>query len=403
MHMRMQRLSLQCTVRRGTLSTFTNTISIVLTTAALLLAFGAQAMWAQSGRANVAGTITDASGAVVGGAKVTVTNTDTGVSVPTTTNAAGVYNVIQLIPGTYTVKVEKEGFQTEQRQPFTLVAEQNAGINFSLQPGKVSQQISVSATGELINTESAELSQTINEKTIEELPLNSRNPAELVFLTPGTLNMSNASPFAGSDVIGGSTQSYTTHPSDTIASTNGGRTGSTYYMLDGAYNQDNYYLAAAPFPNPDAIQEFTVLSNNFDPRYGFAAGGVVSVVTKSGTNNWHGGVFEFLRNGGFNASDYFTHLTNQIHRNQFGGSIGGPIKKDKLFIFGNYQGTRQSLGQTTGTGFIPTAAMVNNGDFSAYCQNGFDGQGLCLDRDTTGTLVLDQIYAPAGNINGPAA
>ena len=119
--------------------------------------------------------------------------------------------------------------------------------------------------------------------------------------------------------------------------------GSTLYLLDGAYNEDNYQLAAAPFPNPDATQEFTVIGNNFDPRYGFAPGGVVSIVTKSGTNQWHGDVFEFYRNGSFNAEDYFTHLTNEVHRNQFGGSLGGPIVKDKLFVFGNYQGTRQSI------------------------------------------------------------
>jgi hypothetical protein len=392
MQMRMSQMGLLGQKRNGTLSTLLNAISVFFLAALLFGVFCSQNIWAQTGRANISGTVADASGAVVADAKVSVTNVDTGVVIPTRTNSAGVYNVIQLIPGTYTVKVEKEGFSSLQREPFTLVAEQNAGINFTLQPGKVSQQVSVSATGELLHTETAELSQTINAATIEELPLNSRNPAELVLLTPGTLNMSNASPLAGSDVIGGSTQGFTTHPSDTIASSNGGRTGSTYYMLDGAYNLDNYYLAAAPFPNPDAVEEFTVLNNNFDPRYGFAAGGVVSVVTKSGTNNWHGNVFEFLRNAGFNASDYFTGQTNQIHRNQFGGSLGGPIMKDKLFIFGNYQGTRQSVAQVTGNGYIPTSAMINNGDFSAYCQNGFDAQGLCLDRDSTGTLVTDQIY-----------
>ncbi len=155
--------------------------------------------------------------------------------------------------------------------------------------------------------------------------------------------------------------------------------GSMYYMLDGAYNLDNYFLAAAPFPNPEATQEFTVISNNFDPRYGFTAGGVVSIVTKSGTNDWHGDAFDFFRNGGFNAKDYFTHTTNKIHRNQFGGSLGGPIVKDKFFIFGNYQGTRQSMSTTTGTGFIPTSAMVNNGDFLGVCVLGFVS-GICQDQ-----------------------
>jgi hypothetical protein len=398
MQMRMPRMSLLGQNQNGTLSTLTNASSVLFLAALLLVVFCSQSIWAQSGRSNIGGTIADPSGAVVPNAKVSVTNTDTGVVVTVASNAAGVYNVIQLIPGVYTVKVEKEGFSSLQREPFTLLAEQNFGMDFTLRPGKVTENVSVSATGALLNTETSELSQTINQKTIEELPLNGRNPAALVFLTPGTLNLSNAAPGSNGDVIGGNTQQYTTHPSDTIASTNGGRTGSTFYMLDGAYNQDNYYLAAAPFPNPDAIQEFTVLNNNFDPRYGFAAGGVVSVVTKSGTNNWHGNVFEFLRNGGFNAADFFTKQSNQIHRNQFGGSLGGPIKKDKLFFFANYQGTRQSIAKIAGNGYIPTPAMISNGDFSAYCQRGFDAQGLCQDRDSSGTMVTDQIYV--ANLTG---
>jgi hypothetical protein len=368
--------------------------------AALFAVLGAQGLFAQSGRANIGGTVTDSQGAVVTGATVTATNTATGVSTPATTNGSGVYSIVQIGPGVYNVKVEKEGFGAQQKENLTLLAEQNLGVAFTLQPGKVSEKVTVEATGQLVHTESAELGQTINERAITELPLNGRNPASLVFLTPGTLFMGNATQ---NDVFDGGTQTYTTHPGDTIASTNGGRTGSTYYMLDGAYNLDNYYLAAAPFPNPDAVQEFTVLNNNFDPRYGFAAGGVVSIVTKSGTDDWHGNAFDYYRNGGFNAKDYFTHATNKIHRNQFGGSLGGPIVKDKLFAFGNYQGTRQSLGVTTGTGFIPTAAMMN-GDFSAYCGDGsgasqFDAQGLCLDRNPNDpTQVTHQIYV--ANIQG---
>ena len=251
-----------------------------------------------------------------------------------------------------------------------------------------------------MHTESAELSQTINERAIDELPLNGRNPASLVLLTPGTMDAST--------IPGVSYQTYTTFPTETGASSNGGRNGSTLYLLDGAYNVDNYDLAAAPFPNPDATQEFTVIGNNFDARYGFTPGGVVSIVTKSGTNSWHGDIFEFVRNGDFNAKDYFTGQTNEVHRNQFGGSIGGPIVRDKLFVFGNYQGTRQSIFNSQSTGYVWTPAMINNGDFSAYCQSGFTN-GLCNDR-TTGPdpnnpngpavpYVTDQIYT--ANFNNP--
>ncbi len=367
---------------------FTNNFTTMLAMTALFLMLGVQGLFAQQGRANIGGTVTDSQGAVVSGATVTATESSTGVSTPTTTNGAGIYQIQQLVPGTYTLKVEKEGFGAQQKEHVVLTAEQNLGADFALQPGKVSEKVTVEAGAELVHTESAELSQTVNEHAITELPLNGRNPAALVLLTPGTVDSFT--------IPGGGAQGYTTFPTETGASTNGGRQGSTLYLLDGAYNVDNYDLAAAPFPNPDATQEFSVIGNNFDPRYGFAPGGVVSIVTKSGTNAWHGDVFEFYRNGSFNAKDYFTGLTNEVHRNQFGASLGGPIIKDKLFIFGNYQGTRQSIFNAGSNGFVWTPAMINNGDFSAYCQTGFATSGadvgLCNDRDSTGTLVTDQIY-----------
>ena len=358
--------------------------------AALLVIVLAQNLSAQTGRANIGGTVTDSQGAVVAGATVTATNTATGVATPTSTNGSGLYSILQLIPATYTIKVEKEGFGPQEKENVTLAAEQNLGEDFVLQPGKVSEKVTVVASAQLLHTESAEMSQTIDEHSITELPLNGRNPASLVLLTPGTVDLL-------ANVPGQGVQTFTTFPTEAAASTNGGRQGSTLYLLDGAYNEDNYQLAAAPFPNPDATQEFTVVGNNFDPRYGFTPGGVVSIVTKSGTNDWHGDAFEFYRDGGFNAKDYFTHLTNEIHRNQFGGSLGGPILRDKLFIFGNYQGTRQSIFNGGSGGFVWTPDMVN-GNFSVYCQSGFDAQGLCLDRDSTGANVIDQIYT--ANANG---
>jgi hypothetical protein len=170
-------------------------------------------------------------------------------------------------------------------------------------------------------------------------------------------------------------------------------------MLDGVYNMDSYQGTASPFPNPDATQEFSVISNNFDAKYGFSAGGVVSIVTKSGTNNWHGNAFEFMRNGAVNATDYFTHQSDKIHRNQFGGSLGGPIVKDKLFIFGNYQATighfftsaGGASGASVGSVYVPSVAM-KSGDFSALCLGGFTN-GLCNDRDDAGN-VLNQIWKP---------
>jgi hypothetical protein len=217
--------------------------------------------------------------------------------------------------GTYNVQAEKQGFKTQVKTDFILTAEQEAAVNFTLTVGGVNEKVEVSANTAAVETESAALGSVVNQRTITELPLNGRNPADLVLLTPGTTNVLQ------SDV--GQHQSYTTFPIETGASTSGGRQGSTIYFLDGAYNQDNYHLLAAPFPNPDATQEFKVIGNNFDARFGFAPGGVVSIVTKSGTTSGTEMRLNTLRNYNLNATDYFTRSTDLIKRNQFGGSIGG--------------------------------------------------------------------------------
>ena len=354
---------------------------------AICMLFGAQSLFAQSGRANITGIVADSQGAAIPNATVTATNTATGVVTPTTSNQGGVYSLIQLQAGTYTVKAEKQGFAAAIQENLVLVAEEQAGLNFTLRVGTVNQQVTVTSQGEMLQTQSAELGQTIDQRTIVELPLNGRNPASLVLLTPGTVDVTSST---ASNV-----QTYTVFPTEGGASTNGGRQGSTYYLLDGAYNEDNYELLAAPFPNPDATQEFSVIGNNFDPRYGFTTGGVVSIVTKSGTDTWHGDAFEFLRNGAFNAPNYFTKVTDNIKRNQYGGSIGGPLIKHKLFIFGNYQGTRQSNNANNSTTYVPSDAM-RAGDFSALCQTGFDANGICNDRDPSNpTMVANQVWHPS--------
>lgn len=350
-------------------------ISAVCSALSLVLIFLCGNVLAQQGQASITGTVQDASGAVLAGVNITVTNKDTGVVTKATTNEAGLYTVLYLRVGTYTIQAEKEGFKTELKTGLALTAEQQAAANFTLAVGQVSEKVEVSANAQAVETESAALSQVINQRTVTELPLNGRNPADLVLLTPGTVDV------LSTDV--GQHQSYTTFPIETGAASSGGRQGSTVYFLDGAYNMDNYHLLAAPFPNPDATEEFKVIGNNFDARYGFAPGGVVSIVTKSGTNQWHGNLFEFIRNYAVNASEYFSQSTDLLKRNQFGGSVGGPIVKDKLFIFGNYQGTRQRRSVLSGTGYVPTTAM-RNGDFSAYCQSGFSPStaalpGLCND------------------------
>jgi hypothetical protein len=162
---------------------------------------------------------------------------------------------------------------------------------------------------------------------------------------------------------------------------------------------NNYFQTASPFPNPDATQEFRVITNNFDAQYGYTAGAIVSIATRSGTNQWHGAAFEFLRNNVLNSKEYFTQQANPLKRNQFGGSLGGPIIKDKLFVFGNLQFTRERVSASSSGSKVPTTDEIG-GNFGAICTNGFDANGVCMDRSGCATgatpsatcLVQDQVY-----------
>jgi hypothetical protein len=327
-----------------------------------VLVLGPSSIYGQSGRAAISGTVTDPTGAVVPGAKIVVTSNDTGVSRTAETVDNGTY-VVPLLPvGSYTATCTHAGFKTETRTAVVLTADEKATLDFSLTVGELTQTVEVSAGTELINTTSGALGELVSQKTIVELPLNGRNPAELVFLAPGAVDGLKTRTFER--------QYYTTFPTSTASSVNGGRQGSTYYMLDGGTNMDNYHNNAQPFPNPDATQEFRVLTNNFDAQYGFSPGAVVSIVTKSGTNTWHGDVFEFIRNEKLNARDFFAASRDLLKRNQFGASAGGKLIRDKLFIFGNYQGTtlRRKVSGGGTAGFVPNNKMIN-GDFSDVCTN----------------------------------
>ncbi len=312
--------------------------------------------YGQNTNAVLNGTIVDSTGASVPQAHVTAVNTSTNESGSADSNGSGSYSVGQLQPGSYTLTVERSGFRKFMQTGIVLTVSQAATLNVTLQPGDVTQTVSVNADAQLINATTAELSTVVNEHAISQLPLNGRDPSSLVFLAPGVTNVLNTG--------GGALQTGFSFPTETGGSANGGRQGSTYYLLDGIPNMDTYLLLAAPFPNADAVQEFRVISNNFDAHYGFSPGAVVSIQTKGGTNELHGGVFEFLRNNDLNAGNYFSHVVDTLKRNQFGAYLGGPILKNKVFLFGNYQGTRASSQGGTNVTYTPTAAMLN-GDFSA--------------------------------------
>ena len=315
-----------------------------------------QMTFAQVTNASLTGAVTDSNGSVLPGVLIHVQNTATNAIQTTETNSSGVYLVAPLNPGPYKISVEKPGFNKMVQTGITLTVGQAATLNIALKVGDVKETVTVTAEAELINTTTAEIGTTVGQEAVRELPLNGRNPSALVLLSSGVVNVLNTG--------GGTQQGETTMPDESGASAGGGRQGITYYMLDGAPNMDTYMSLAAPFPNPDATQEFRVITNNFDAHYGFAPGAVVSIQTKSGANQFHGGAFEFVRNSTLNASDYYGKTVDPLHRNTLGGYVGGPVLRDKFFFFGNYQYERNSQQATNQFANFPTAAMMA-GDFTA--------------------------------------
>jgi hypothetical protein len=349
----------------------------------MMLAFSGTLALGQGTSASLTGQITDATGAAVTGATVTAKNTDTNLAQTSTSNAVGVYTIAPLPPGNYTLTVEAKGFKRYLQQGIVLGVDISATQDVSLKTGSTQETVTVTEEAELINTTTAELGTTVNHAAITQLPLNGRDASSLVLLAPGVTSVT--APGGQGGGMGGQpgVQTGFSFPTETGASASGGRQGSTYYLLDGVPHMDNYTLLDAPFPNADAIQEFRVISNNFNALYGFAPGAVVSIETKSGSNKFHGGVFEFLRNKDLNASNGWfpgsSPAPDPLRRNQFGGYVGGPIVKDKLFGFFNYQGTRNNSAALSNRTQTPTAAMLA-GDFSgisATLCSGSDAPANC--------------------------
>src|SRR2546426_986226 len=335
---------------------------------------------AQFTTASLSGTVADQSGAYIPDAKVTVLNLDTGFTQTVSTGGAGDYLFSRLPVGRYKLTVEKEGLQTYIQSGIQLTVNQAATQNVQLQVAKVVGQVTVSADIPLVTTSEATLGQLVDQKRILDLPLNGRQVQQLVFLIPGSFDVTEK--YCGLGCEGG------IYPGQQYASINGGGPNSVNYQLDGGNNLDTNVNQNLPFPNPDAVQEFNVQTNNMSAEYGNAVSGVVNVVTKSGTNQIHADVFEFLRNGALNARNFFAPTQDSLKRNQFGGSIGGPIKKDKLFFFGTYQGTRIRTAPEGRIAFVPTQAE-RGGDFSDYCPGGFDVGGIC--QDPNGIQLVDPV------------
>ena len=303
------------------------------------------------------GTVSDSTGAVVPGAAVAATSQGTSVSRETKTDDTGHY-LLPLLPiGTYSIKVSAQGLKTVEQKDIVLQVDENREVNFSLQAAAVQQTVEVSATAVAVETSNAALGQVITAQQVAELPLNGRNFVQLATLSAGTTQETNPNSFFN----GGGSSEVGIRGSFSL-SAGGSRPNTTDWLLDGVDNNELTAGGIAILPNIDALQEFKVLTSTYSAEYGTRGGPAVLLTTKSGTNQFHGSVFEFLRNTDLDARSFFAQNRETFIQNQFGGSIGGPLKKDKTFFFADYQGKRTAEGRVF-VGQVPTNRM-RSGDFS---------------------------------------
>jgi hypothetical protein len=311
-------------------------------------------LFAQAGpTTSLSGTVSDQSGAVVPNAALELTNQATHWNRKTTTDPQGRFQFTLVPPGRYDVNLTATGFASIRQQGMQLDADVPATLRLTVSVAASVTQITIKEDAPMVDAQSGTVRQVVGEEYIQDLPLNGRNAAALVYMAPGT-------------VIGKGTDTATyATTDDTLAvSANGTMGNQVAYKLDGASHQDNITNLNAAFPNPDALSQFTVETNNFDAKYGGSGGAVVNIVTRSGGNKVHGTAFEFLRNGALNARNFFAPQQDAIKRNQFGGTIGGPIVRDKLFYFGSWQRTVLHNITFSNQAFVPTD-LERTGNFSA--------------------------------------
>jgi hypothetical protein len=365
---------------------------------------------AQVTSATIVGTVTDSSGAALPGATVTARNVDTGFNRTVPSNEDGAYRLEFLPIGSYTVEVTLSGFKTSTRSGIVLNVNDTAKVDATLSLGGVAETVNVQAEAPAVNTSTSDVSKTIDAAAIESLPLVDRNVYSLLDLTPGVQSNNNgiasASSGTNSLILGFPEQRTLIN-----GGTDGG-TGSVNYYLDGGINMTGLRNTGNILPNPDAIQEFKVQTNSYSVEYGRFASGIINVVTKSGTNRYKGSAFEYVRDGKMNAKEWGAVLaTPPLKRNQFGGTLGGPLAHDRTFFFTTYSGLRQSTNTFLNTAVVPTA-QERTGDFSAsrtlpndpatgqtFACNGVVG-AICANRLDPVAMRIIKDYIPESNVAG---
>lgn len=333
------------------------------------------------GRATVYGTVTDPTGAVVPGAQILLTNTGTKQESRATSNASGDYTIPSVTPGEYNITITAPGFQTYVGNKIDLQVDENRNLSPKLAVGSTSERVEVNVATNTVDTRSSTITEVIDSQRVLELPLDGRNPLDLQTLVAG----------AGNAIVGGAGQA-----EENIIAINGNRQNNNNYTLDGADNEDPFFNSPSVVPNPDALDQFSIQTSNYTAVEGRNSGAVINAIIKSGTNSFHGSVFEYLRNSAIDTWPYFKSPTLPPYkRNQFGGSIGGPILRDRMFFFGSYQGTRQAASPNSLTSVVPSATE-RTGDFREYCDT-YTAAGIC--NATTGNHT--QLYFPGTTTKAP--
>lgn len=342
----------------------------------LALVLAGVSAWASVG-GSISGIVKDQSGSVIVQAEITVRETDTGLSWRTRTDGAGFYTLPALPPGRYDLDVDAAGFDAYRRQSIGLDTSAALDLNVVLKPGTVRQTVTVSDSTLHIETGNTQLGEVISGREMTAVPLNGRSFTDLLSLQPGVAPATTITSSTVQDV--GAT---VLDPSGVLnpgtISVNGQRETANYYSVNGADAEEDVNAGTAIVPNLDAIGEFRIVTGDFDAEYGEFSGGQITVITKSGSNAFHGDAFEFLRNTNMDARNYFSPTRGSFRQNQYGGTIGGPIRRDRMLFFGDYQGTRQTEGIDTGLISVPSNAdrMGNLSDVGSEMTGAVSGPYL---------------------------